>query len=140
MTSALRDHNPAQSPQQYPVAQQERRSRGELVVSRRVVEKIASQAAVEIAAAGGRSGGFLGVGSHADLSSRPKVDVDLSGHTATIMVEVAIAYPSPIAAAAEQVRRRMMSRVGELAGVRVTRVDVTITMLATDHDDKEVLR
>ena len=139
MTTARRDHDPASSKRQ-SAALQERRSRGQLVVSRRVVEKIASQAAVEIASAGGLSGGFLGVGSHADLSSRSTVDVDLSGHTATIKVEVAIAYPSPIAAAAEQVRRQVMSRVNDLAGVRVTRVDVTITMLATDHDDKEVLR
>lgn len=139
MTTALQDHNPGPSTHQSPV-EQERRSRGQLVVSRLVVEKIASQAAVEIAAAGGRSGGFLGIGSHANLSSRPKVNVDLSGHTATIAVAVAIAYPSPIAAAAVQVRRRIMSRVGELAGIQVTRVDVTITMLATNHDDKDVLR
>lgn len=139
MTTALQDHNPAPSPQQSS-RDHERRSRGQLVVSRRVVEKIASQAAVEIAAAGGKSGGFLGIGSHADLSTRPEVVVDLSGHTATITVAVAIAYPSPIAAAAEQVRRRVMSRVGELAGIQVTRVDVTISMLATKHDDKGVLR
>lgn len=140
MVTALEDRTSAQSGPGHAMAQGEPRSRGALVLSRRVVEKIASQAAMEIATAGGRSGGFLGFGSHADLSSRPKVSVDLSGRTATIRVEVAIAYPSPIARAAEQVRCQMVERVSSLAGVQVTRVDVTITALAREHEQKGVLR
>lgn len=114
--------------------------RGTLTLSKRVVEKIASQAAREISAIGGTTGGFLGIGSHASLSNRPSVDVDLSGRTATIQVDVAIAYPSPIAEGAEQVRTHMMSRVKELAGVTVSRVDVRIIAVARHHQNKDVLR
>lgn len=140
MDSAQGPRTEAQSWPEYPTVHRAAHSRGKLVIARRVVEKIAGQAVLEIVTAGGRSGGFLGIGSHADLSARPKVSVDVSGRSATIQVEVAIAYPSPIAHAAEQVRRQMMSRVSDLAGVEVTRVDVTITVLAHDQEEVGVLR
>ncbi len=140
MDTALEDRNSAQSRSGHANALSEPRSRGRLVLSKRVVEKIASQAALEIATAGGRSGGFFGFGSHADLSSRPTVRANLSGRTATIDVEVAIAYPHPIGPAAEQVRRQMMERVSSLAGVRVSRVDVTVTVLARADKQRDVLR
>ncbi len=140
MDTALQDRRTRDSSADAPGAPAGQRSRGDLVLSRQVVEKIASQAAVEVAAAGGRSGGFLGIGTQADLSSRPKVSVDLSGRTASISVEVAIAYPNPIARASEEVRRRIMSRVNELAGVETTRVDVTVISLISDRDTREVLR
>lgn len=110
------------------------------MVSRKVVEKIAGQAALEVSSAGGRSGGFLGIGAEADLRARPKVDVDLTGATASVVVDVAIAYPNPIADSAQQVRDQMMARVGELAGVEVSRVDVNITALTRRDVAKEVLR
>ena len=140
MDTALDDRTSAQFRSGHASAESEPHSRGKLVLSKRVVEKIASQAALEIATAGGRSGGFLGFGSHADLSSRPTVSATLSGRTATIEVEVAIAYPNPIGPAAEQVRRQMMERVSSLAGVHVSRVDVTVTALARADRRKDVLR
>ncbi len=140
MGTALEDPTSAQSRSGHTMAQREPRSRGNLVLSRRVVEKIASQAALEIATVGGKSGGFLGFGYHADLSSRPTVSADLSGRTAALHVQVAIAYPSPIARAAEQVRRQMMERVSSLAGVHVSRVDVTVTVLAHADNQKDILR
>ncbi len=53
--------------------------RGRLVVQRRVVERIASQAAAESGDIGGVSGGLLGVGSQGDLATRPVVGVELVG-------------------------------------------------------------
>lgn len=140
MDIALEDPAPTPSQSGRAGAQREPRSRGKLVLSRQVVEKIASQAAMEIPTARGRSGGLFGIGSHADLSSRPKVSADLSGRTATVHVEVAIGYPAPIARAAEQVRRHVMERVSSLAGVQVSRVDVTITALARVDQHQGVLR
>lgn len=110
------------------------------MVSRKVVEKIAAQAALEVSTAGSRSGGFLGFGAEADLRVRPKVEVDLSGTTANVVVDVAIAYPNSIADSAQQVRDQMMARVAELAGVEVSRVDVNITALTRGEVRKEVLR
>ena len=107
----------------------ERRQRGRLVLAKQVVEKIAGQVAGEISAAGGRSGGFLGIGAHTDLSARPKVDVELTGRTATLAIEMAVAYPISIRQATDRVRERLTQRVGQLTGVEVTRVDITVVAL-----------
>jgi uncharacterized alkaline shock family protein YloU len=100
----------------------------------KVIEKIASQAASEVAMAGGSSGGFLGIGSHTDLSARPKVDVELSGGTASVDLAITVAYPTPIRKVTDQVRQHLIDRVGELTGVEVTRVDITVAAFHRDTD------
>lgn len=117
------------------------RSRGRLVLAERVVEKIAGQAAVEVAAASGRSGGFLGLGSGADATARPKVDVTLSAESADLAIAVGIAYPGSVRRAAQQVRDHVTERVESLTGVDVRRVDIDVTFL-TVHDGpaREALR
>ena len=107
----------------------ERRQRGRLVLAKQVVEKIAGQVASEVSATGGRSGGFLGVGAHTDLSARPKVDVELAGRTATLALGIAVAYPVSIRQATDHVRAQVTQRVGQLTGVEVTRVDITVVAL-----------
>lgn len=107
----------------------------------KVVEKVAAQAASEVSAAGGTSGGMLGIGAKPDLSARPKVDVHLSGRTATIEVAVAVAYPTSIRQATDRVRHHIIDRVETLAGVQVTRVDIDVTALhSTDDTPTEGLR
>jgi uncharacterized alkaline shock family protein YloU len=105
------------------------RQRGQLVLAKQVVEKIAGQVASEIGAAGGRSGGFLGIGAHSDLSARPQVDVELAGRTATLAIDLAIAYPVSIRQATDRVREQVTRRVHALTGVEVTRVDITVVAL-----------
>ncbi|MGB7449352.1 MAG: Asp23/Gls24 family envelope stress response protein [Ornithinimicrobium sp.] len=105
-----------------------------------VVEKIAAQAASEIPSAGGRSGGVLGVGDHADLGTRPTVSADLSGASANLVIEVSLAYPSPIADCARQIRERVVGRVRDLAGVEVSRVDVVVTSLTRVQKPARTLR
>lgn len=108
--------------------------RGKLVMAAKVVEKIAAQAASEVSAAGGTSGGVFGIGAKADLSARPNVDVHLSGRTATVDVAVAVAYPTSIRKATDRVRRHIIDRVGALAGVQVTRVDIDVTAFHPTND------
>jgi uncharacterized alkaline shock family protein YloU len=105
------------------------RQRGRLVLSKQVVEKIAGQVASEIGTAGGRSGGFLGIGAHTDLSARPDVDVELAGRTATLAIAMAVAYPVSIRQATDRVRDQVTRRVQALTGVEVTRVDITVVAL-----------
>ncbi|GAA3629063.1 Asp23/Gls24 family envelope stress response protein [Microlunatus ginsengisoli] len=115
--------------------------RGRLVMDHKVIEKIAGQAASEVARAGGSSGGVFGIGTHPDLSARPKVDVELSGRTASIDIAITVAYPTPIRQVADQVRQHLIDRVGELTGVEVTRVDITISALHREpNPGKEALR
>ena len=112
-----------------PADRAERRKRGQLVLAKQVVEKIAGQVASEISAAGGRSGGFLGIGAHTDLTARPRVDVELAGRTATLAIEMAVAYPVSLRQATDRVRHQVTHRVTQLTGVEVTRVDITVVAL-----------
>ena len=100
----------------------------------KVIEKIAGQAAGEVATAGGSSGGFLGFGSHTDLLARPRVEVELSGGTASVDLAITVAYPTPIRQVTEQVRQHLIDRVGELTGVEVTRVDITVSAFHREAD------
>lgn len=114
--------------------------RGATVLSDKVVEKIASQAASEVSVAGGRSGGLLGIGAHADFDARPKVDVELSGTTALLSVEVGVLYPTPLRAATARIREHLISRVDDLAGVQVRRVDIKVAWLSSRDDSQRSLR
>ncbi|GAB2576246.1 Asp23/Gls24 family envelope stress response protein [Microlunatus antarcticus] len=117
------------------------RRRGRLVLADRVVEKIAGQAAAEVAATAGRSGGFLGIGSDADTTARPKVDVTLSSESADLAVAVGIAYPGSIRRATQELRDHVTERVETLTGVDVRRVDIDVTFLAlADGPAKGALR
>lgn len=104
-------------------------SRGRLVIADKVVEKIASQAAGDLAAVGGSSGGFLGIGSHGELSARPKAKVHLSGSVATIEITAGIRYPSPLRRVGEEIRRHVQEQVLALTGVEVRQVDIEIGQL-----------
>lgn len=106
-------------------------SRGRLVLEKRVIERVASQAASESLAAGGTSGGLFGFGAKGDLSARPTASVELAGvgRSATLRLDLTIAYPAPIREATDQVREHVTYRVHELTGVQVTRVDITVTGL-----------
>lgn len=109
-------------------------SRGQTVLAARVIEKIAAQVASDESSAGGSSGGFLGIGTRADLSARPKASVELSGNIATLSVEVGMLYPAPLRQATEALRRRIRTRVTELTGVDVRQVDIRISWLTTGAD------
>jgi uncharacterized alkaline shock family protein YloU len=114
----------------------EPRLRGRLTLSEQVVEKIAGQAAAEVAVASGRSGGLLGLGSNADAAARPEVDVDLSATSVDLALKIGIAYPGSIRLATAQVRDRVTRRVEELTGVDVRRVDIDVTFLTADLDPR----
>jgi uncharacterized alkaline shock family protein YloU len=110
------------------------RSRGRLVIEKKVVERIASHAASESGPTGGVSGGFLGLGSSDDLDAAPAADVELVGQTAIIRLDLSVAYPAPIRAASDHVRRHVMERVHTLTGVEVTRVDIRVGRLLPADD------
>lgn len=130
-----------------PAGRDELRRRGTTVIADKVFEKIAGQAASEVTASRGRSGGVLGIGSDADSNARPKVDVDLSADSADFDIAAGIAYPGSIRTAAQQIRDRVTRTVQDLTGVSVHRVDIDVTFLTTAFADsgsnssrKQVLR
>ena len=109
-------------------------TRGQTVLAAKVIEKIAAQVASDESSAGGASGGFLGIGTRADLSARPKASVELAGNIATLSVEVGMLYPVPLRQATEELRRRIRAKVTELTGVDVRQVDIRISWLTTSTD------
>ncbi|GAA3624497.1 Asp23/Gls24 family envelope stress response protein [Microlunatus ginsengisoli] len=104
--------------------------RGRLVIADKVVEKIAGQAASEVALAGGRSGGFLGLGADTDFSARPAATVTLSGRQVAVALRLGVAYPTSIRAATEEVRRHVTRRVEGLTGLEVRRIDIAVDWLS----------
>ncbi|MCC9144427.1 MULTISPECIES: alkaline shock response membrane anchor protein AmaP [unclassified Arthrobacter] len=110
--------------------------RGETVLARRVLEKTASQVARDETFAGGSSGGFLGIGTRADLSARPDATVELAGNAASLKVTVGLPYPMPLRQATEQLRRRITERVTALTGVQVKQVDITVSWLKPPQREK----
>ena len=105
--------------------------RGRTVLAARVIEKIAAQVTADESSVGGSSGGFLGIGTRADLTARPKATVELTGNIATLSVEVGMLYPVPLRQATEDLRRRIRIRVTQLTGVDVRQVDIRISWLTT---------
>ncbi|MGW9405036.1 Asp23/Gls24 family envelope stress response protein [Arthrobacter sp. NPDC055585] len=103
--------------------------RGSTSMSRKVLEKIASQVARDETEAGGSSGGFLGLGSRADFSARPEASVELAGNIASLRVTVGLPYPVPLRQATHELRERIAGRVTELTGVQVRQVDITVAWL-----------
>ena len=76
------------------------RRRGSLVLADKVVEKIAAQAAREVAAVSGASGGFLGIGATPDPARNPYSDeaIEARYHTrvvALVAIERALATGGP---------------------------------------------
>jgi uncharacterized alkaline shock family protein YloU len=99
-----------------PAAEDER---GRLTISDRTLERTAARAATEID----------GIGNAAKASA--KVD----GDTAVLDVRLSVSYPLSVRRTTENVRRHLMQRVGDLTGLTVSRVNLTVTALhgaATD--------
>ena len=110
------------------------------MISQHVMEQVASQVASEITQAGGTSGGLLGIGAHSDLAARPAATVELSGQQASIALDIVLGYPTPLAATTDRVRHHVVSKVQQLTGVEVTRVDIDVTGLHLTTGQREAMR
>ncbi|MFI6483497.1 hypothetical protein ACIBH1_36595 [Nonomuraea sp. NPDC050663] len=96
--------------------------RGRTEVSDRVVSKLARVVAGEVAGVSleNQAGGLPWGGSSGGT---------VSGEFATIRLTVAIAYPAPIRTTAERLRQHVASRITELTGLGVSRVDLKVASL-----------
>ncbi|MGW7696291.1 hypothetical protein ACWGMA_47150 [Streptomyces asiaticus] len=126
--------------------------RGATRIADRVVAKIASQAAREAlrgggadtSADGGADGGAdVGVYTGADAgadpgevvladvvgAARPDAVAAVRGGVARVRVAVELGYPSDIGAHCGAVRRQVIERVGEMTGMEVPEVAVTVERL-----------
>ena len=95
--------------------------RGRTVIGDAVVERIAVHAA-------GGVPGVVEVGSGLDKvvgRHYPKASADVAGGRVRLHLEVAVAWPSPLADVCADVRDTVTDRVTELTGLSVDTVDVT---------------
>lgn len=100
--------------------------RGSTVVSDRAVERLACAAAGEHRSTrplGDRFGGLVGDGRAA------RVEVRRGGSRVSLRLEVAVAYPSPLARTAEEVREHVTTVVERLTGLTVHSTDIQIVRL-----------
>lgn len=104
-------------------------SRGVTTVPAAVVARIAEQVASEHPRVGGSAGGVLGVRARRDFDSRPTAECDLYGAVAVLRLDVGLAFPVDLAATCTSLRERVRTRVEELTGLRVGRLDVEISWL-----------
>jgi uncharacterized alkaline shock family protein YloU len=106
--------------------------RGVLTIAEQAVERLAACAVAEAADVGGAAGRVLGVSvGGEDLDRSAKVSARVTGGTVTLDVRLSIRYPAPVARTTERAREHLVRRVGELTGLAVTRVDLTVTALHT---------
>jgi uncharacterized alkaline shock family protein YloU len=101
--------------------------RGNLRIADRVVEKVASQAAVEVDHVTGVPRRVLGqtLGKvKADSAARASAKVD--GAVVAVSVSVAIEYPTPVREVAALVRAQVVERVGAICGLHVAEVHVDV--------------
>ncbi len=118
-----------------------RSDRGSTTVGDAVVAKIAGIAAQEVekvqmgGGAAAAVGGFLGnvtgavtgnTSSGGGASLTRGVSVEVGEEEAAVDLTLAIEYGTPIPQTAEAVRRNVINRVENLAGLRVTEVNVTV--------------
>ncbi|MGF7235400.1 MAG: Asp23/Gls24 family envelope stress response protein [Frankia sp.] len=115
---------------------------GRITVEDRVVTKVASRAAAENVEAGGVAARVFGAtvpglsrlgGRDTSLRSLPKTTGEVDGTRAFLSVELAVRYPAPIAEVTDVVRRAIIDRLRQYAGVEAMEVDMVVRALLTDR-------
>ncbi|WP_027929050.1 Asp23/Gls24 family envelope stress response protein [Amycolatopsis thermoflava] len=107
--------------------------RGQTTISERTVERIAATALTEVGGVGGSARRVLGVAvTGEDLGRPPHVSAQIRGEAARLDVRLSVTYPASVRATTEAARRHLVHRLGELTGLAVSRVDITVTALHSD--------
>lgn len=97
------------------------RQRGTLDIAPRVVERIAQGAAAQVP-------GVQPVSRRVG-ADRLKVEARVLGDAASVLLQVAVGYPSPVRETCRQVRTAVVEQVRQLAEIEVTRLDVQVAEL-----------
>jgi uncharacterized alkaline shock family protein YloU len=103
-------------------------ARGQLSVRAQALQHVVESVALEVPRVRRTSGSLAGV-----RSGTPHASVHVRGTTARVDLDVAVAWPAPVSEVAAQVRAAVLDRASELSGVRITSVDVTVTVSGTDE-------
>jgi uncharacterized alkaline shock family protein YloU len=108
--------------------------RGATTIAEAAIERIATRIIAEQAGGvGGTARRLLGVSmGQASTERDAEVAARLRGTSAvSLAVRCSVGYPTPVAEAVTAMRDALTERIGELTGVAVQRIDVTVTSLPT---------
>ena len=100
--------------------------RGRTTIADRVVAKVAAQAATEVDHAAGLRRSLAG---RAHGAPRVRASADVDGHVASLKLDLAVDYPSPVRQVTRAVRQQVTERVTTLCGMQVDHVDITVAAL-----------
>ena len=103
-------------------------SRGQLSVRARALQHIVETVALEAPRVHRTDSSLAGV-----RSGTPHASVTVRGTSARVSLQVACDWPAPVARVAAQVREHVLDRAPELSGVRISTVDVTVTLSGVDE-------
>ncbi len=110
--------------------------RGRTIVTRQAVEHITARLTADCAEVSGTTRPRAGGRERLDDAA---VAARLHGSTAvSLAVRCSVPYPQPVARSAEALREFLFSRVTELTGLRVQRVDVAVAELSTGPRGRRV--
>jgi uncharacterized alkaline shock family protein YloU len=113
---------------------------GMISISDRVVEKMAARAAAEIPDAGAAAPRVLGrsvTGAAAlgarttSLTALPKASADVDGSLVNLDLSISVRWPASVPEVTSAVRENVRRRVGELTGLIVSEVSISVTALVT---------
>ncbi|NIH80386.1 Asp23/Gls24 family envelope stress response protein [Amycolatopsis viridis] len=114
--------------------------RGTTVVADRAVQRIAEQVVSGLGGVGGAARRILGVPLGADDPEQPaNVTARVRDGRIRLAVELSVDYPDPVSRTTRAARERLVRDVGEMTGLVVDRVDITVTALHSDRSRERSL-
>lgn len=121
-----------------PVAAEDR---GRTTIQPRVIEAMAARIVSEAADVGGAARRVLGVAMTGEDPERaPRVEATLAGDVVALRVRLSVTYPTPVHTVTDQLRRRLIDRVGELTGKQVGVVEIVVAALHRPDTGGRVVR
>ena len=107
--------------------------RGETMIAPRVVEKIATRAASEVAGVGGVvRGGLSRFLPWSPSESPAQAAADVDRDTVAVNLTVNVRYPEPVGRVTAEVRDHVMRRLAELTGLSATEVHISVDELVRE--------
>ena len=117
---------------------------GRIDIAPGVVAKVAARAAAEVDDVGAAAPRVLGrdvsgagldrLGVRTDeIGALPGSTAQVDGSLAFVALTMSVRYPVPVRQVAASVRAHVASRVGELTGLEVVEVDITVPALVSQH-------
>jgi uncharacterized alkaline shock family protein YloU len=111
----------------HALASGEAESRGTTIITNRVVEKVAGQAAVEVDHVSGVPRRLLGQTlGKVKQDSQARASAKVDGSIVSVSVSVAVEYPTPVRTAAAAVRANVVQQVNTICGLNVVEVHVDV--------------